>query len=363
MADPLELTIQDPGRQGRTLIDAIADAAEGADRGGGIFAFATRKGIDLLLADKAIAPLLQLEFQLVVGVDAITDERALAALAERSAKFTGLSARVFVHQLPQIFHPKLCWFVHGDVLKLVLGSGNLTEWGLSANFEAFVVASLEGEEKEATAAEIAAWLARQEARLLAPDAPEAVARAKRNTGSERSYRKKMEPAEESLDESPPPASDAEAFVFQLAKKSAGRTLLDLQKEPFEVYFHGEAGKKKYVTIQHVEADGSLAEPEPPRPVYQVPSRNYRLESNQKRNVASPEQGRAIGVFVRMPNGVFRYRLLWPDEDGHAALDAFLEENHRPLRRADSLKNAMTSLGELAAAWPDSPFLKMPDGSS
>lgn len=360
----VELTIQDPGLQSRKLIDAIADAAAGADRGGGIFAFATKKGVDLLLAEKAITPLLEDgRFQLVVGVDAITNERALEALVEWVDRRAGLTARAFVHQLPQIFHPKLCWFGQGDTVKLVLGSGNLTEWGLNANFEAFVVASLEGAPAAAVESEIATWLDQRQAELLAPDAPAAVVRAKKNSGSERSYRNGMDPAGESLDESPPPQGDAEVLVFQLAKKNAGRTLLDLQKESFEAYFHGEAGKKKYLTIQHVEADGGLADPEPPRPVYRVPSGNYRLESNQKRDLASPEQGRAIGVFVRMPNGVFRYRLLWPEEDGHPAVDAFLAENHRPLRRADSLKQAMGSLEELAAAWPDSPFLKMPDGSS
>jgi hypothetical protein len=112
----------------------------------------------------------------------------------------------------------------------------------------------------------------------------------------------------------------------------------------------------------VEGDGALAEVEPPRPVYQVPSKNYRLESDSKRDrEADPSQGVPIGVFVRVPSGVFRYRLLWPDDHGFSAVNRFLSENHEPLRRADSLQRNMITLGDLAGFWPDSPFLKMKEG--
>lgn len=362
MADSVELTIQDPGLQSGKLIDAIVEAAEGAERGGGIFAFATKGGIDLLLGDKVIEPLVKdREFRLVVGVDSITDERALKSLNDWSQRSEGLIAQVFVHELPQIFHPKLCWFGVGETVTVVLGSGNLTQWGLSANFEAFLVASLEGETGAVAEAEIVNWLADREQQLFAPDAPQALERARKNSGSERALRRKMAPDKESLDQSPIPAGTAEVLLFQLGKKKAGRTLLDLGKKQFENYFHGEAAEKRHITIQYVEGDGSLVAPEPLRPVYRVPSGNYRLESDQKREVASPdrEHGVPIGVFVHMPNGVFRYRLLWPGDEGYAEVDACLEQHHDELPRVDALKRAMISLSVLAEAWPDSPFLRMP----
>jgi hypothetical protein len=358
------LTIQDPGLKGPNLLESISDAASGADRGGGIFAFATRGGIDALLGAKEVADVIEKHaFHLVVGVDSITDTRSLKVLEGWMGKREHLTAEVFVHDLQQIFHPKICWFGHGNRVTAIVGSGNLTLWGLTANFEAFATLSLEGESATAFEDQISGWLGERAPQLLPPDHPDAIERAKRNSGSERSHRRKAPPESEELDQSPPPESDAAALLFQLGrKKAAGRTLLDITKKHFQDYFHGEVGKHTYVEIRQIGADGQLGPPEPPRPVYVVPSGNYRLESESKRDRATEiDKGIPIAVFVRMPSGVFRYRLLWPDDDGFAAVDAFLADNHEPLPRIDSLRRNVVSLAELAAAWPDLPFLATPDG--
>jgi len=361
-----ELTIQDPGLDGPNLLDRISDAAKGADRGGGIFAFATRGGIDSLLGAKGVEAVVKdHEFRLVAGVDSITDTRSLKALEEWMEKREGLTAEVFVHELRQIFHPKICWFGHGDRLTVIVGSGNLTLWGLTLNFEAFVTLFLEGEKAATFESQIAGWLAEREKQLFSPDHPAAIEQAEQNSGSERSYRRKAKAETEALAQSPPPEGDAEVLIFQLGrKKTAGRTLLDITKKHFQEYFHGEVGKHRYIQIQQIEADGLLGEPEPARPVYEVPSHNYRLEADSKRERPTElDQGIPIGVFVRVPSGVFRYRLLWPDDKGFAEVDAFLAANHDPLPRVDSLRRTVTSLDDVAAAWPNSPFLKMPDGTN
>jgi hypothetical protein len=141
----VSLHLQDPAQAGKTLLDAIAHAGDHAERGGGIFAFASARGVAMLLDDPVLGQLTKTgEFELVVGTDAVTDERALAALQDRmTASHPGLRARVLVHDLPILFHPKLCWFVRGERLTLLVGSGNLTPGGLATNLEAFIVGELD----------------------------------------------------------------------------------------------------------------------------------------------------------------------------------------------------------------------------
>jgi hypothetical protein len=359
VAAPIALTIQDPVAGGRTLLDAIADAAQGADRGGGIFAFATERGIATLLADPAVESLCkQAEFQLTVGIDSITDKRALEALLRWEGKRPGLQSRVFVHDLPWIFHPKLCWFARGSELIVVVGSGNLTQWGLGRNFEAFLSTALDGAEALAAEKEITDWLQRHEGQLLRPDATKALERAERNSGSERSFRKRMQREEEPEGEAPPPSPETDALVLEISRNAPGRMQLDIGLEQFRHFFGGEEGKARRIQIQHVESDGALAAPEPPRALIFTSSRNYRFEASANRDRDYPTEGRPIGVFVRVPGGIFRYRLLWPGDDGHAELDGFLAER-AAVSRVDAMRRVMATLGELAGAWPDSPFLETP----
>src|SRR5262249_31339185 len=135
-------------------------------------------------------------FELVVGVDAITNEKALAALADGAKDLAKLSPWVLLHETPNLMHSKLCWFDDGSALTLVVGSGNLTPGGLLTHYEAFVSATLKGAEAKRARIEIDTFLARWRHRLLPPNDSDAIARAKKNTGSDRSLLKPMKPAPE-----------------------------------------------------------------------------------------------------------------------------------------------------------------------
>jgi YaaC-like Protein len=108
-------------------------------RGGAAFGFATRDGVQLLFGNREFRQFLEATdgFELVVGIDAITN---IAALDKISALATqGLRARAFWHQRqPLLFHPKVSWFRRVRGMTLVVGSGNLTPGGLRSNWEAFV---------------------------------------------------------------------------------------------------------------------------------------------------------------------------------------------------------------------------------
>lgn len=357
----LELSIQDPTVPGRTLLDAIVDAGAGAERGGGIFAFASARGIATLLDDPVIEPLTKTAgFDLVVGMDAITDPRALSALVDRLPNRPGLTARVLLHGLPTLFHPKLCWFISNGRLTLIVGSGNLTPGGLTNNLEAFTVSTLEGTAAGHEEAKIAQWLARWDAQLIAPDAPEAVTRAKENSGAERSLKRAMSAEDEGAGSALPVAEDVDALVLEISRNAPRRTQLDVGQEQFRDFFGGEAGKQKRILLQHVDDRGNLADLEPPRALFRTKSDNYRFEAAAGRGIDYPDEGRPIGVFVRMPDGVIRYRLLWPGGAGHSEVEALLTE--RAGAAARGMRRASISSAELRAAWPNAPFFAREPGS-
>lgn len=353
----VRLQLQDTTAGGGNLLDALSLAAKDARSGGGIFAFASVSGVEMFLGDKYLRRLARKGgFELIVGVDAITNERALAALTDAAARLPKLSPWVLLHDTPNLMHSKLCWFDDGTTLTLVVGSGNLTPGGLLTHFEAFVSASLKGVERNAPRTEIDAFLARWRHRLLPPDDAEAIARAKKNTGSDRSLLKPMKPAPELPVGKVEVKPEAEVLVVEISKNVDERTQLDVGIDVFTGFF-GARPEGGHILIQPVDSTGQLGEVEPPRAIFPTKSHNYRFEAQAGAGRKYPPggKGRPFGVFVRIPSGVFRYRLIWPGEDGHGEVNALLTKMLGPPK--GRMRRETVSIAELAAAWPDSPLLK------
>jgi hypothetical protein len=343
------LHLQDPSVPGRSLLDLLTEAADGAERGGGIFAFASKAGVRMFLDDSVVRKMLKRgTLELVVGVDAVTNEAALAELRRAARRQPNLRARALMHDLPTLFHPKLAWFVQGEEIVVIVGSGNLTPGGLTNNFEAFNVSTYARRFAEA---QMTDWLARWDPWLFALDDPAVVARAKQNSGSERSLRQPM--PRESEEPGPPPdiGLAADALVAEITKNAPNRTQVDIGRTHFTSFFGGEPGRKKRILIQHVGPGGVFAELERPRSLIETKSDNYRFEAGGRGRKAYPTSGRPIGVFVRFPDGVFRYKLIWPGESGHEELTRFLTHTEG----ADGVRRHATRLASLRAAWPDCPF--------
>ncbi len=179
----VRLHIQDPtDEQAPFLHEKILELCQGATHGAGAFGFVTREGVDLLLRDEVFRRFAKRgTFSLVVGIDGVTDLRALASLQEASGGLPGLTTRVFYHDLPQpVFHPKFCWFRHRRRGFLVTGSGNLTARGLRANWEAFAVDELDVKETKALEIQWTRWVALHGARLRPLDDAEVLARVAQN---------------------------------------------------------------------------------------------------------------------------------------------------------------------------------------
>lgn len=79
----MTFVFQQPGTA--KLLEAIDGAAFNASSGGGVFAFASKDGIDAFFARPNISAMLsnQRPFHLIVGIDAITNADALLCLSEK----------------------------------------------------------------------------------------------------------------------------------------------------------------------------------------------------------------------------------------------------------------------------------------
>ena len=313
----------------------------------------------MLLEDDELRPfVVDRGFELVVGVDSVTDTRALDRLVELSQRRPALRARVLVHDSGGLFHPKICWFAAGANLRLVVGSGNLTLGGLVRNTEAFVATTLTGDAALTAEGQIQAWLKRWEAWLLPPDAAESRARAAKNSGSEGSFREAMKREdEEPRDEDVPPVAGAtEVLALDVSRNvSRGRTQLEVGKEKSSTYFGGGPGKTRRILIQSVDPPGVLGELEPPRTLVSAKSRNFRIELGAGHDRDYPANGRPIAMFVRCEDGIFRYQLFWPGESGHAEADSFLT-SIAGRTMGGGMRRETGTVAQLREVWPDSPLL-------
>lgn len=361
MTSEVDFHLHDPTAvgEGHSFLEVLVNAASGASHGGGIFAFASRTGIEMLLDDEELRPLLDVGgFELIIGVDSVTDERALEQLSDFAHRRDALIARVLVHGKGGLFHPKLCWFRHGDRLHLVVGSGNLTLGGLTRNTEASTVAVMRDVEAAMAEGRIRSWIERWGSCLLPPDAAPALAAAAANSGSEGQLHRPMAQEDESVgaEDVPAATSGAKVLALDVSKNVAQkRTQLEVGKEKSETYFGGVAGSAHRVLIQSVNSVGGVGPVEPPRVVVSSRSRNFRIELGAGHGRDYPEEGRPIALFVQGADAVFRYLLLWPEDPGHAKADAFLT-SLAGREMGSKMRRETATVGKLREAWPASPLL-------
>lgn len=186
----MALHIQDPtDPDSEYLVDVLLDICESAICGAGAFAFLSSGGVKLLLRDDRFKKFAHSgSFDLIVGVDAITDTRAIAQLDAARVEIPSLSASIHIpsHQR-SIFHPKLTWFQTPTGGVVVTGSGNLTAGGLRWNIEAFSVEKVNQHELKAVRKQWERFKTRSSDCLYSTDHPMVLTALTRN-----SERKKAE---------------------------------------------------------------------------------------------------------------------------------------------------------------------------
>lgn len=333
----MQLCIQDPGwPQSEYLLERLIEAAAEADSGGGAFAFASAGGVKLLLEDEDFAHFLSRSpFDLIVGVDAITNLAALARLQACIAKHRRLTIRVLLSDRQDgLFHPKLCWFRVARHTVSLVGSGNLTVGGLRSNREAFTLSMISGYQRSQLHEHWSAWVAANKPRFLALDHPAVLDRARANRGTEILPRRGSAGVTEdnggALTIAIPRKSDA-VLIAEIPKSGKRWKQANFDLATFQSYFGATPGRTQRIILTHVDSAGSFG-PVEVRPSVAVKSHNFRFELDAASGLAYPKQGRPIGVFVRVATRTFRYRLLMPGTVAHTSAKLFLDANGSRLRR-------------------------------
>lgn len=354
-----EFCMQDPGDPGtRYLYEAIINAASEANAWQGIYAFASRNGVNHLINDPVVQELIHRggEIDLIVGIDAVTNRQTLERLQELEARHHRFRPKVFWNNVGGLFHPKISQFSYADGRKtLIVGSGNLTPGGLMHNFEAYsIISAGAGETLDLSSLE--AFLIRNEAEIAVID-EEALQRAARNVitsiGGEARRRAPKGP----LIHQPQTRHPAKVFdriqIAQVPGAGGRWSQVHFNANVIENYFRITDLRTQRVYLTQVHTDGTLGEEEVRPCVYSETNKNYKIEIAAAKGLGYPTTGRPMLVFRERKVRCFDYMLLMPGQAGHAAIFA-LSESLPSVGKG--LRRAITDMATLGHSWPSCPLL-------
>ena len=353
--------LQDPTSGGMLYLgEVLLDALRDAQRCRAVFAFASLEGTRMLFSDPVVEAFLRRgRFDLVVGIDAVTNRAALEHLQELEAAHGTLRARVFWNPTSALFHPK---FVHlvgrGGRQTIIVGSGNLTAGGLRRNFEAFSVLRFDRGDSVDVAALNSFF--RAHARDLREIDAEALARAARNVVRSRRRRGRVIKFHEIPEMPLVPRERARGtvtervLVAQLPRAGDRWHQAHFNIHVVQQFFRVDPDASHRAFLVERRLDGSLGEQEMRPCVYSPSNRNLKIELAARRGVDYPETGgRPIAVFKEIQVRTFEYMILLPGEPGYDGLRR-LTETLPSLGRG--LPRVLTDVAALRRAWPDSPLV-------
>ena len=367
----LSVCIQDPTHTDTTyLYEAILAAAERATEWRGLYAFATRDGVDHLIEDKIVHDLMGSggSIDLVVGVDAVTNRATLERMQELEQRHVNFRPRVFWNEGHGLFHPKVSDFVLANGGRiLIIGSGNLTPGGLVRNFEAYTVITAD-QEDEIDIGALDEFLERHADGIRIID-DEVLERAARNIvrpikgvlrGGGAVRRR---------------AGRARPVAARAARQTAkfGRILLahvpsaggrwaqvHFNAHVIQNYFRLNRLETERVYLSRVFADANRGEVEVRRCVYSAGSnKNHKIEIGAAKNLAYPDGGRPLLIFRERQLRSYDYMLLMPGENGYGPV---LELSVRLPSPGHGFPRPVTDMDTLARAWPGCPLLYVPEAN-
>lgn len=373
---------QKPGHA--DLLEAVNAASENAEFGGGVFAFASRRGIAAFLETSHIQQMLDTgkPLHVIVGVDSITNPEALLYLQEQVRSYEEtLRAEVFLHDHPNsTFHPKFSWFGSPGRLTLLMGSGNLTLRGLgqvseatppSGNWEAFSVQEFRGTAANGARTEIDDWIAlyRSAGTLRRLGDPMVQQRAIEN-GRVRMIRRTVVPAAPQGEQTQNVEEvtvlvDGETFaseeilVRELPRNRHGQA--DIGRRALTQFF-GYAGMPIDIMLQQVTLLDQLEDIEEHR-IFVNRSNNYRVElggiAPLPYNIAA-DDGRMILVASKLDHRSFRYAIVPVTDQDYRRVSAILGTIPPPNAAGNRrMRERFLSTEELKAEWGNAPSRLLP----
>lgn len=366
-----QLRIQDPTEPPRSpLFDVIVQlVSEGTVTSGRwLFGFLTGSGMDVLLAVPQVTEVLHnANFEITVGIDAVTDRAGLERLQQISAVNPNFSARVIKNTTGVLIHPKLLLFEYDDGRgALVVGSNNLSANGLSGNVEGYSILRYSAQD----APDFADWdafLARWTPLLAAID-QDAMERAERN---ERRMAGVSRVVRTGLPSQPPGGvvvSDGQAheapseideklyepmLVAQIPKASGRWPQVHYSADIISRYFNAVAGDEVLLR----EHAGILAESR--QVVYSQVNKNFKIElgaaGEAQRAVGYPATGRPVALFRRegASDRRHRYILLMPGDPGHTEMAQLASQEFSG--PGNQVPRVIVPRNRVLAAWPHCPL--------
>ena len=354
----VEVHIQDPTFVGTTYhLEAILAAARRASDWRGLYAFASRGGVNQLIGDQVVQDLVIAgkEIELVVGIDAVTNRTTLERMQEMHQGFANFRPQVFWNESRSLFHPKISDFGLEDGGRtLIVGSGNLTPGGLENNFEAYTVITVDKGDKIPLDA-VREFRARHADRIRDID-EEVLERAARNIvrplrGGRRGGPGGVGPPGPDL----PDETALDRILLAQVPGAGGRwAQVHFNVQVIRNYFRLNNLDTQRVYLTHVSPDGNRREEGPRRCVYSEGSnRNHKIEIGAARDIAYPNDGRPILIFWERLLRTFDYMLLLPGENGYGPL---IDLSNRLPSPGKGFPRPITDLATLEQAWPDCPIL-------
>lgn len=353
----VDFHVQDPTHAETVyLFEAIVAAAARSTSWQGMYAFASRNGVNQLLHDPAITGLMERggNIDLIVGIDAVTNRQTLERLQELERQHQLFRPKVFWNATRGLFHPKVSRFTEeGGSQTIIVGSGNFTPGGLTQNFEAYTVIRADrGDELDLASFE--EFLVRQADNIRPIDA-EALERAARNII--RAGPRPRVPAPQPLQPRPVaiPAPQFNRVLIAQVPEAGGRwAQLHLNADVIEQFFRITDRALQRVFLTQVSQAGERLDEEVRPCIFSEHNRNYKIEIGAARGLAYPADGRPVIAFRETQVRSFDYMLLMPGDVGHQALFRLTEELPAVGR---GLRRVIATVDEVAAVWPQSPLVR------
>lgn len=365
----IKFCIQDPTYIETTyLYEAIVEAAADAVAWRGVYAFASRDGVNHLIEDQVIGEFIRGggQVDLLVGLDAVTNRPTLERLQELERSNQTFRPRVFWNETNALFHPKLSDFRYGTgERKLIIGSGNLTPGGLMGNYESYtIIASEYGEEFDASALD--EFLERHADEIRSID-DEALERAVQNLvrpirGARRTEEKVIRMpgrlTRKSRARRAPQSTAFDRILIAQVPRAGGRwAQVHFNTNVVRYYFRILDRRTQRVYLTQVLEGGARADVEVRPCVFSEVNKNHKIEIGGAKGREYPENPPLL-VFHERQLRVFEYMLLFPGDDGYRPLTDLTRDMQSVGR---GFPRVITDMDTLKGTWNECPLLMSGQG--
>ena len=355
--------IQDPTRHDTTyLYEAIIRAAQGAAKWRGMYAFATGDGVNCLFQDPVVEQLINrgADVDLLVGLDAVTNRRALERLQELEQVNSGFKPRVFWNDIASLFHPKISDFIYPNGGRtLIVGSGNLTPGGLRYNFEAYTTISAERDE-ELDVSALDEFMQRHSEAIREID-DQALTRADQNLINRTTQAGRLNISFPLRTRRPArlvPSGGTEGvarldriLIAQVPKAGGRWSQVHFNADVIRVYFQVVDSGTQRVYLSQVGSDGNRSETEVRPLVYSQSNKNPKIEFRGASGIEYPASPPVLILRERQVR-VYDYMLLFQGSEGYAeAIDLSIKLP----KVGRGMPRVIPDINQLAEAWPECPL--------